>query len=123
MRYTAEQLRALDGDFENWHYALEDGDEYQLTKGEIEWLWFVKGRYSIEEAIMDNITIEGDDDEQYWLKVDTYALSKALADDGCNYKAACLDEETVLASILFYSCYELDEDENQPENFYHDLSM
>ena len=64
MRYTAEQLRALDGDFENWHYVLEDGDEYQLTTGEIGWLSFVRDRYSIEEAIMDNITIEGDD-EQY----------------------------------------------------------
>lgn len=110
MRYTAQQLRALDGDFENWHYQLEDGDEYQLTEGEIEWLWFIRDRYSIEQAIMGNVTIEGED-EQFWLKIDTYALSKALAEDGCTYKAVCLDDETVLAAILFYSCYEIDEEE------------
>ena len=37
MIHTSESLKAQDGDYENFHYQLEDGDQYQLTEDELGW--------------------------------------------------------------------------------------
>ena len=99
MIHTRESLRAQDGDFENYHYQLEDGARYRLTDGELGWLEFVRGRYSIAEHIIDNL-------EDGIYTVDLYGMSEALEGDGMFPKAVCLSDDTVLQSIFFYSAEE-----------------
>ena len=100
MIHTTDSLRSQDGDFENFHYQLEDGEQYRLTEGELGWLKFVSGRYAIADHIRDNLV-----DDVY--TVDLEGMSQALDDDGMSYKAVCLSDDTVLQSILFYSAYEV----------------
>ena len=100
MIHTNDSLRAQDGDFENYHYQLEDGERYRLTDGELGWLKFVSGRYSIADHIRDNL----DDSGIY--TVDVSGMGEALEDDGCFPKAVCLSDDTVLQSIFFYSAEE-----------------
>jgi hypothetical protein len=53
--HTSKSLKAQDDSTaENYHYQLEDGEQYQLTEGELEWLEFVCGRYSIHDHIVEN---------------------------------------------------------------------
>ena len=108
MIHTSESLKKKDGKFENYHYQLEDGDRYQLSSDELEWLDFVKGRYSIYDHIVDNSEY-GENDSDLIYVVDTMGMSKALYEDGCNYKAVCLSEDTALQAIFFYSSFEYDE--------------
>jgi hypothetical protein len=86
MIHTNDSLRAQDGDFENYHYQLEDGERYRLTD-------------AIADHIIDNL-----EDDVY--TVDLYGMSEALEDDGCFPKAVCLSDDTVLQSIFFYSAEE-----------------
>ena len=101
MIHTNESLRAQDGDFENYHYQLEDGDKYKLTEAELGWLQFVKGRYSIYDHLANNMN-----DGVY--TVDTLGMSEALLDDGIDCKAVCLSDDTALQAIFFYSSINLD---------------
>jgi hypothetical protein len=101
MIHTNDSLRAQDGDFENYHYQLEDGEQYKLTDDELSWLDFVSGRYSIADHIADNL-----DDGVY--TVDLYGMGEALEADGMFPKAVCLSDDTVLQSIFFYSAMEVD---------------
>lgn len=73
---------------------------YRLTSGELGWLDFVRGRYSIADYVSDNL----DDDKVLTFQSD--ALSRALHDDNgdCCF-AACLSEDTALAKIIFW-CYQ-----------------
>jgi len=96
MIHTNDSLRAQDGDFENYHYQLEDGEQYKLTDDELSWLDFVSGRYSIADHIADNL-----DGGVY--TVDLYGMGEALEADGMFPKAVCLSDDTVLQSIFFYS--------------------
>jgi hypothetical protein len=107
MIHTSESLKAKDTEFENYHYQLDDGDKYQLTKSEIEWLNFVEGRYCIYDHIMANS--EYTDNGALVYTIDTLDLSKALFDDGCDYKAVCLSEDTALQAIFFHSSYEVED--------------
>ena len=100
MIHTTDSLRSQDGDVENFHYQLEDGEQYRLTEGELGWLKFVSGRYAIADHIRDNLV-----DDVY--TVDLEGMSQALDDDGMSYKAVCLSDDTVLQSIFFYSAYEV----------------
>ena len=100
MIHTHENLRAQDGDFENFHYQLEDGEQYRLTEGELGWLEFVSGRYAIADHIRDNLV-----DDVY--TVDLEGMSQALNDDGMFPKSVCLSDDTVLQAIFFYSAYEV----------------
>ena len=100
MIHTTDSLRSQDGDFENFHYQLEDGEQYRLTEGELGWLKFVSGRYAIADHIRDNLV-----DDVY--TVDLEGMSQELDDDGMSYKAVCLSDDTVLQSIFFYSAYEV----------------
>jgi hypothetical protein len=101
MIYTSDFLRSQDGDFENYHYQLEDGHRYQLTVDELCWLQFVSGRYSIADHLLDNISAGG------VYSVDTYGMSLALSEDGCDHKAVCLSDDTALQAIFFYSSFEI----------------
>jgi len=104
MIHTSESLKAQDGDFENYHYQLEDGQQYKLTDGELHWLNFVKGKYSIYDHIMSNseLTFDG-----LIYTIETDSLSQALADDGIDCKAACLSDDSTLQAIFFYSAHEV----------------
>lgn len=94
--HTSDSLKAQDGDSENLHYQLEDGDQYQLTEGELGWLDFVRGRYSIADHIDENM-IDG------IYTMDSIGLGEALDETGMFPKAVCLSEETTLQAIFFYS--------------------
>ena len=100
MIHTNESLRSQDGDFENFHYQLNDGEQYRLTDAELGWLKFVSGRYAIADHIQENLV-----DDVY--TVDLEGMSEALEDDGMFPKAVCLSDDTVLQSIFFYSAYEV----------------
>ena len=96
MIHTEKSLRAQDGDFENYHYQLEDGEKYRLTGGELEWLDFVRGRYAIADHFDENMK-----DGVY--TVDMMGLSESLAFDGLDYHAPCLSCDSVLYEIIFYT--------------------
>jgi hypothetical protein len=96
MIHTSESLKSQDGDYENYHYQLEDGDKYRLTEDELHWLDFVRGRYSIADHIDQNMT-----DGVYTL--DTHGLGEALDETGMFPKAVCLSDDTALQAIFFYS--------------------
>ena len=98
---TEASLRAQDTQDENYHYQLEDGEKYILTNGEIQWLQFVSGRYSIADHI-DECTEENEKGELVY-KVDTFGMSEALNEDGMGCKATCLSDDSVLQAIFFYS--------------------
>mgnify|MGYP001587460515 FL=1 len=100
MTHTSESLQAQDSELENYHYQLEDGEQYALTDDELGWLKFVSGRYSIADHIEDNLS-----DGVY--TVDLYGMSDALDADGMFPKAACLSDDAVLQSIFFYSAIEV----------------
>lgn len=70
--------------------------KYKMTPGELGWLDFVRGRYSIADYIdkrLDGDVVTLDD-----------GLSQAL-DDDCEGagKAVCLSDDTDLQAIFFYS--------------------
>ena len=100
MIHTHDSLRSQDGDFENFHYQLNDGEQYRLTDAELGWIKFVSGRYAIADHIRENLV-----DDVY--TVDLHGMGEALEDDGMFPKAVCLSDDTVLQSIFFYSAYEV----------------
>tara|TARA_B110000902_G_C13757915_1_gene379377 strand:+ start:43 stop:351 length:309 start_codon:yes stop_codon:yes gene_type:complete len=102
MIHTSESLKSQDGDYENFHYQLEDGEQYRLTDGELGWLDFVGGRYSIADHLEDNM-VEG------VYTMDSYGLGEALDETGMFPKAACLSDDTALQAIFFYSAKEVTE--------------
>tara|TARA_R100000544_G_scaffold8270_1_gene3217 strand:+ start:98 stop:421 length:324 start_codon:yes stop_codon:yes gene_type:complete len=103
MIHTSEALKNLDTSFENYHYQLDDGQGYKLTEGELQWLEFVKGKYSIYDHIISNseLTVDG-----LIYTIETSSLSQALAEDGMDCKAACLSDDSALQAIFFYSAYD-----------------
>tara|TARA_R110000824_G_scaffold185396_1_gene366348 strand:- start:368 stop:667 length:300 start_codon:yes stop_codon:yes gene_type:complete len=96
MIHTSESLKAQDGDFENFHYQLEDGEQYKLTQSELDWLAFVDGRYSIADHLRENMA-----DGVY--TVDSAGMGESLGADSFYCKAVCLSDDTTLQSIFFYS--------------------
>lgn len=91
------KLRELYCHGDQWAvYELQDGDRYQLTKAELDWLDFVRGRYAIADHFDDNI-------EDGIYTVDTIGLSEALWMDDCRHYPACLDDETPLALIVYFT--------------------
>ena len=102
MIHTSESLKAQDGDHENFHYQLEDGEQYRLTDGELGWVEFVRGRYAIADHLEDNMV-----DGVY--TVDVYGLGEALEETGMFPKAVCLSDDTALQALFFYSAVEVTE--------------
>lgn len=103
--YTSAELLGQDSpETENYHYYLQDGDKYILTEGELGWLDFVRGRYSIADHVDDNL--ERDENDNHVYTLDIMAMSRALDDDGMYGKAVMLDDETALQAIFFYNYIE-----------------
>lgn len=100
MIHSSESLKAQDGDFENFHYQLDDGEKYRLNDGELEWLDFVRGRYAIADHLLENM-VEG------VYTMDAYDLGEALEETGMFPKAVCLSDDTALQAIFFYSACEV----------------
>lgn len=104
--HTSDSLKEQDGDYENFHYQLTDGERYQLTDGETKWLLnFVRGRYTIADHLMENT--EEDDDGNLIYTIDTFGMSEALECDQCFPKAVMLSDDSALQAIFFYSAFEL----------------
>ena len=100
MIHTSESLKALDNDYENYHYQLEDGEKYLLTDDELGWLDFVRGRYAVADHLINNMV-----DGVYTM--DVYGLGEALDETGMFPKAVCLSDDTALQAIFFYSAVEV----------------
>jgi len=101
--YTSEDILQADDLYKIQEDVCSFGLEiaYKMTDGELGWLDFARGRYSIadwidERLIDDMLTFD-------------YTFSEALHDDNgdCPF-AACLSEDTALAKLFFW-CY------NEPE--------
>tara|TARA_R100001377_G_scaffold78729_1_gene56596 strand:- start:782 stop:1114 length:333 start_codon:yes stop_codon:yes gene_type:complete len=101
MIHTSESLKSQDGEFENFHYQLEDGEQYRLTDSELGWLNFVDGRYSIADHMRENMH-----DGVY--TVDSTDMGLSLEADSLFCKAVCLSDDTTLQAIFFYSSIEPD---------------
>ena len=102
--HTSESLKAQDGEFENFHYQLDDGERYLLTDGEADWLFnWVKGKYVIADHLIENIE---NTDQGYVYTIDTIGLGEALTDDQCFPKAVMLSDDSALQAIMFYSAFE-----------------
>jgi hypothetical protein len=96
MVHTSESLKAKDTKFENFHYQLNDGEKYELSEGELEWLEFINGKYSIADHLRTNMV-----GNVY--TVDTFGMSEALEADGISHKAVMLSDDSALQAIFFYS--------------------
>ena len=102
--HTSESLKSQDGEFENFHYTLEDGERYLLTDGEADWLFNrVKGKYVIADHLIENIE---ETEQGYVYTMDTIGLGEALTDDQCFPKAVMLSDDSALQAIMFYSAWE-----------------
>lgn len=76
--------------------------EYVMTDGELEWLEFVKGRYSIHDWVTKNL--KEDEDGNMVLTFDnSQSMSQAL-DEDCEVvgKAVCLSDNTALQRLFFH---------------------
>jgi len=102
--HTSESLKAQDGEFENFHYQLDDGERYLLTDGEADWLFnWVRGKYAIADHLIKNIE---NTDQGYVYTMYTLGLGGALEADGMFPKAVMLSDDTALQAIMFYSACE-----------------
>ena len=99
--HTSESLKAQDTDFENFHYQLEDGEQYKLTDDEIEWLDFIYGKYCIYDHVKENSILSEEGEVIY--TVELFGMSEALENDTIPYKAAMLSDDSALQAIFFYS--------------------
>ena len=71
--------------------------KYQLTKGEIEWAKFNKGKYCINDFVLKNT------DEKNILTFNCpFELSEALVNDDSPNKAVMLSDETALQKLIFW---------------------
>ncbi len=94
--FTAEYLRSQDTNEDNFHYQLHDGDQYELTQEEMDWLNFIDGKYCIADHLRSNMK-----DNVY--TVDVIGMSEALINDGLCCKGVMLSDKTVLQAIFFQS--------------------
>lgn len=90
-------------------YDLQEKDtfKYRMTAGELEWLAFIDGKYSIADYINDNL-------ENDILSIDTWDMSLALEDDNMQPKAVMLSDDTALQKIFFW-CYSETSQEDEDE--------
>ena len=102
--HTSESLKAQDGEFENFHYQLDDGERYLLTDGEADWLFnWVMGKYVIADHLIENIE---NTEQGYVYTIDPTDLGEALEADGMFPKAVMLSDDSALQAIMFYSAFE-----------------
>jgi hypothetical protein len=71
--------------------------KYQLTEGEYNWALFIKNKYCISDFVLKNT------DENKVLTFNCpFELSEALNNDGIEYKAVMLSDETALQKLFFW---------------------
>lgn len=70
--------------------------KYEMTKGEIEYLKHVKGRYCIADFITENL-------KDNILTFDCpSSLKEAIENDGMENKAVMLSDDTALQKLIFW---------------------
>ena len=89
---AADDLYKLQEEYTSYGNAFT----YQMTEGELAWLDFVRGKYSIADWI--DSRLEGD----LLTFNDCESMSQALADDGIDCKAVCLSDDTALQRLFFW---------------------
>lgn len=68
-----------------------------MTEGEIGWLMFIQGKYSIADWVMANM------DEDGILTFNCpFEMAEALNDDMYSYKAVMLSDDTALQKLFFW---------------------
>ena len=97
--YTSDDILSADD-----LYGIQDkaslgiAFKYQLTSGELGWLEFAKGCYSIADVIYNKLDNDGvllfDNCDDFSIAMDE--------DCGGAGKAACLSDDTALQRILFW---------------------
>lgn len=98
MIYYSDAILQMDNlyDIQENFYSFGIPFQYRLTEGELEWLSFVRGRYSIADYIDNNRN--GD--------ILTFAcpitLSEVIESDGIPHKAVMLSDDTALQRLIFY---------------------
>ena len=100
--YTSEDI--LNDPNEETIYSLQDtfsgsgiAFKYQLTEEEYNWAVFNKGKYSINDYILDNT-----DKNKVVTFNDPCELSEVLEADGIPHKAVMLSDDTALQKLFFY---------------------
>ena len=71
--------------------------KYKITEEELHWAKFNKGKYSINDWVLENIDKDG-----YLIFNCPIELSKCLKDDGIEHKAVMLSDETALQKLFFW---------------------
>ena len=71
--------------------------KYKITEGEIQWAKFNKGKYSINDWVLNNIDKEG-----FLVFNCPFELSECLQNDGIDHKAVMLSDETALQKLFFW---------------------
>lgn len=87
--------------------GIQELDEikYRMTAGEVGWLSFIRGRYSIADYLFS--VFEEEEDGSVILTIDYWDMSKALSEDtGTSGKAVMLSDDTALQAIFFYNFIE-----------------
>ena len=101
--YTSKEILERD-DLYDIHEM--DNIQYELTEGELNWLYFVRGKYSIADYLLDTL------DENRVVTLDTLELSQALDDDCQGFgKGVCLSDDTALQKLFFWLYTETEQDE------------
>ena len=69
---------------------------YQLTDGELQWLEWIGGRYSIASLLWDSL-----DSETQAVTIDTTEINQALFDDGID-RCPCLTDDSQLNRLVWF---------------------
>lgn len=96
--YTSESILSMSD-----LYDLQDSFcgsgihfQYEPTKGEVEWAYFIRGKYLIADWFFDNFN-----DGKLVFK--SYSdLAEAIEGDGMPPKAIMLSDDTALQRLFFY---------------------
>ena len=101
--YTHEDIQKMD---ELYELQESPNFEYILSQSEVQWMNFVKGRYSIYDFLMDNF-IPNDKDEMIVKFSDDNIIDmcQALYDDmSCSHigKAVMLSDDSSLQKVFFW---------------------
>jgi hypothetical protein len=71
--------------------------KYKITEDELNWAKFNKGKYSINDWVLNNIDKEG-----FLVFNCPFELSECLQNDGIDHKAVMLSDETALQKLFFW---------------------
>jgi hypothetical protein len=96
---TSEQILAADDLYELQDSFCCSGTpfRYQLTDGEMGWLDFMRGCYGIYDWINENTDKDG-----FLVFNCADELGKVLNEDGMDFKAVCLSDDTALQKLFFW---------------------